>query len=50
VKAFFIRISCPGCAPIEFEGLFRSHWEAFDAALDQAPSPLCGITTRRLSA
>lgn len=49
MKTFFIRITCPDCAPIEFKGLFASHWDAFNAAIDHAPHALCGISTRRLS-
>lgn len=49
MKTYRIRITCPDCEPIQFEGLFASHWDAFNAAIDHAPHALCGISTRRLS-
>lgn len=46
MKTYRIRITCPGCAPMAYEGIFASAAEAFNDAISKAPSPLCGISTR----
>jgi hypothetical protein len=46
MKRYRITITCPGCAPVRYEGLYPSAADAFNDAVDRAPSPLCGISTR----
>lgn len=48
MKTIRITITCPGCQPLVYSGLFASHADAVIDALDHASSPLCGISTRVL--
>jgi hypothetical protein len=46
MKTYRIRITCPGCAPVEYEGIFANAIDAINDAIDKASSPLCGIYTQ----
>ena len=48
MKPYLIRITCPGFAPVKFEGLFRNSCDAVIAAMDRAPSERCAVYVKRL--